>query len=68
MSGAKKIAVDFGGIPLRSSSFADEVFGKLFTDIRPMVFMRKFGFKNTLATVNQLIDRAISQRVASGAG
>jgi hypothetical protein len=30
---AKKIVLDFSEVPIISSSFADEVFGKLFVDL-----------------------------------
>jgi hypothetical protein len=65
MSGKRKVVVDFTGIPLISSSFADEVFGKLFVEIGPMAFMSKFEIRNAMETINQLIDRAIAQRMAS---
>ena len=66
MSGKKKIVVDFANVPLISSSFADEVFGKLFLEIGPMAFMAKFDIRNAMETINQLIDRAIAQRMAAG--
>ena len=66
MSGKQKIIVDFSSVPLVSSSFADEVFGKLFTEIGPMAFMEKFELRNATDTINQLIDRAIKQRMVTG--
>lgn len=60
----KKIIVDFDGIDLVSSSFADEVFGKLFLELGPMDFANQFDFRNIDSLVRGLIDRAISQRVA----
>ena len=65
MGGDRKIVIDFWDVPLISSSFADEVFAKLFVEIGPTAFMRKFVFRNEMDTINQLIDRAISQRVAT---
>lgn len=61
----KKIIIDFENIGLMSSSFADEVFGKLFKDIGPMSFMQRIHFKNIAQTCNLLIDRAISQRMGA---
>ncbi len=61
-----KIYIDFTDIPLVSSSFADEVFGKLFVELGPLGFMQRFEFRNIVETVRQLIDRAISQRSATG--
>jgi anti-sigma regulatory factor (Ser/Thr protein kinase) len=65
MNQGNKIIIDFDGIPIVSSSFADEVFGKLFVEIGPVGFMQSFEFLNTSPTVRKLIDKAISQRVAS---
>lgn len=61
-----KIYIDFSDIALVSSSFADEVFGKLFIELGPLGFMQRFEFRNIVQTVRQLIDRAISQRSATG--
>lgn len=57
------IEFDFEGVRLISSSFADEVFGKLFVDLGPLAFGRLCQFKNVDQTVRGLIDRAISQRM-----
>jgi hypothetical protein len=64
MGGGNKIFIDFEGIPIISSSFADEVFGKLFVEIGPLGFMQRFEFLNIPQTVRQLIDKAIAQRIA----
>lgn len=56
------ILFDFGGVELISSSFADEVFGKLFVQIGALEFMRRFEFRSIEATVKRLVDRAIMQR------
>jgi hypothetical protein len=60
------IEFDFSDVPLVSSSFADEVFGKLFVDLGAMDFMRRCTFKAVDPTVRRLIDRAISQRMKAG--
>lgn len=62
LCGNHKIFVDFQDIPVISSSFADEVFGKMFVDMGPLVFIQKFEFLNVNDTVKSLIDRAISLR------
>ncbi len=59
------IYVDFGGITVVSSSFADEVFGKLFVALGPMRFMQAIRLVNVSPTVQALIDRAITQRMLS---
>lgn len=63
MCAAQRIAIDFSGVPLVSSSFADEVFGKLFVELGPLAFMQRFELRNVDATVRQLIDKAIAQRM-----
>ena len=68
MLGGKRIVIDFDGVPIVSSSFADEVFAKLFVELGPMGFMRAFEFVNASATVQALIDRAIEQRTKEHAG
>lgn len=65
MCPGQRIIIDFSGIPLISSSFADEVLGKLFVEIGPVNFAQRFEFRNLATTVKQLIDKAISQRMAS---
>jgi len=60
-----KVFIDFGDIPVISSSFADEVFGKLFVEMGPLIFLQRFEFMNLSGTVRSLIDRAIRLRSAS---
>ncbi len=62
-NGRVTITFDFEGVHLISSSFADEVFGKLFTELGPIRFGQLCGFKNVDHTVQTLIDRAITQRM-----
>lgn len=61
--GASKIIVDFAGIGVVSSSFADEAFAKLVKRIGFTNFMKKFELKNVDSTVSHLLDRAIAQRM-----
>lgn len=65
MCSGHKVIVDFAGVPLLSSSFADEVFGKLFVQLGPIRFMQTFQFTNISAIVQNLIDKAITQRVGN---
>jgi hypothetical protein len=60
-----KIEIDFSDVRLISSSFADEAFGKLFAEIGALDFAARLSFKNVDSTVKQLIDKAITQRVAA---
>jgi anti-sigma regulatory factor (Ser/Thr protein kinase) len=59
---SQKIFIDFDDIAVISSSFADEVFGKLFVEMGPLAFMQKFEFMNTSDVVRSLIDRSITLR------
>ncbi|MCU6496714.1 STAS-like domain-containing protein [Rugamonas sp. A1-17] len=58
----QKIILDFSGVSVISSSFADEVFGMLFVELGPMRFMTALAFHNASPTVVGLIDRAIALR------
>lgn len=66
MTHGGKVYIDFEGIPIISSSFADEAFAKLFLQAGPVEFMQKFEFVNAIETVTQLINKAINQRVSAG--
>lgn len=59
------VAFDFSDVHLISSSFADEVFGKLFVALGALRFGQLCKFKNVDVTVQKLIDRAIEQRLKS---
>jgi len=61
------VVFDFKDVPIISSSFADEVFGRLFADLGPMTFVSRFQFINVNTTVRALVDRAIMQRASSDA-
>ena len=60
------IKIDLSDVTLISSSFADEVFGKLFADLGPLEFMNRITILGGTKIVRQLLDRAISQRAALG--
>lgn len=66
MSGAGVICVDFANVPIMSSSFADEAFGKLFLALGPVVFMQRIRLHNMIDTVQGLVNRAIAQRMQTG--
>ena len=61
-----KVHIDFEGVPIISSSFADEAFAKLFLEAGAVEFMQRFEFVNSMETIKQLINKAINQRVSSG--
>lgn len=60
------LQIDFESVPVISSSFADEVFGKLFVKMGSMRFMRLIKLENVVSTVEGLIGRAIDQRSRTG--
>ena len=62
----QRVAIGELDVALVSSSFADELIGKLFAEFGPIEFMGRFKLVGVSATVQQLIDRAISQRLANG--
>jgi hypothetical protein len=64
--GGKRIAIDFSDVPIISSSFADEVFGKLFAELGPLGFMKAFEFRKVDSTIHGLINKAIEQRTKTG--
>lgn len=68
MAGSDVIVIDFSGIGVVSSSFADEVFGRLFVKMGPGAFMRRIEMRNVDSIVEGLIDRAIVQRTRLGNG
>jgi len=57
------LVIDWAGVPVISSSFADELLGKLFKEMGAMSFsslIRNLGMENL---VRGLLDKAISQRL-----
>jgi hypothetical protein len=68
MCPGQRIKIDCSEIPLVSSSFADEVFGKLFVELGPLGFMQRIIIDSVEPTVRSLVDKAISQRMAVGLG
>ena len=63
----KPLLLDWSGVPLVSSSFADELVGKLFASLGPLAFSARVRNTNMEAVVRGLIDKAIMQRVAQTA-
>ncbi len=62
---SKRLVVDFRDIQLVSSSFADEVFGKLFLELGPLEFATKLELRNIDPIVKLLIEKAIVQRMTT---
>jgi hypothetical protein len=57
------IIIDWSGIPVISSSFADEFIGKLFLEIGAMAFSAKIRNQGMEELIKNLLDKAISQRL-----
>ncbi|WP_420636428.1 STAS-like domain-containing protein [Candidatus Palauibacter sp.] len=66
MSGGRRVVVDFSDVPLVSSSFADEVFGKLLVEVGPLQFMQTITLQGMSRIVSELVDRAMRQRSRTG--
>ena len=65
----KPLLLDWTGVPLVSSSFADELVGKLFVTLGPLAFSARVRNLGMDAVVSGLVDKAILQRagqVANG--
>ena len=61
---AKPLLLDWTGVPLVSSSFADELIGKLFASLGPLAFSARVRNIGMEAVVRGLVEKAIVQRVA----
>ncbi len=61
---AKPLLLDWAGVPLVSSSFADELVGKLFASLGPLAFSARVRNLGMDAVVRGLVDKAIMQRAA----
>jgi anti-sigma regulatory factor (Ser/Thr protein kinase) len=61
--GASRVVLDFNGVGMVSSSFADEVVGKLVAQFGFSGFNQKVAMKNANATVRSLIDYSVQQRL-----
>jgi anti-sigma regulatory factor (Ser/Thr protein kinase) len=56
------IVADFTSVSIISSSFADEVFGRLFSEMGPVQFMGRVHFAHANAEILAVINRAMVQR------
>ena len=66
LRGQPTVVLDFEGVGVFTSSFADEVFGRLFVSMGPRAFMTRIRMRHVDPTVEGLIDRAILQRTRLG--
>lgn len=63
----KPLLLDWRGVRLRSSSFADELVGKLFVELTPLVFSARVRNIGMEPVVSGLVNKAILQRAAQTA-
>jgi anti-sigma regulatory factor (Ser/Thr protein kinase)/anti-anti-sigma regulatory factor len=63
MSEPARVVIDLDKVLLVSSSYADEVFGKLFVELGPIQFNKRIEIRNVDELVQALIDKAIFQRM-----
>ena len=61
---AKPLIIDWSGVPIVSSSFADELVGRLFVELGPIGFTARIRSIGMEATIRTLVDTAVMQRVA----
>jgi anti-anti-sigma regulatory factor len=64
--GIPRLVLDFDGINVVSSSFADEVLGKLALQMGLVQFINRLRLDHMSDTVEAIINRAIQQRIAEG--
>ena len=62
-----RIDFDFSDVFVISSSFADEVFGRLFVKLGPVSFMNRVSISKIDPTVRGLIDKAVQKRMTTDA-
>ncbi|MFF5741190.1 STAS-like domain-containing protein [Streptomyces althioticus] len=63
--GAPYLILDFDGVAMVSSSFADETIGKLAERFGPVGFSQRFRMINMNQSVQMLLDRAIALRISA---
>ena len=64
--GAPLLVLDFINVNVISSSFADEVLGKLALQMGLVQFFKRFRLDHMSDTVEAIVNRAIQQRIAEG--
>jgi len=62
--GAPSLTLNFAGVSMVSSSFADETIGKLAEQFGIVGFSQRFRLVNMSPEVQMLLDRAIALRIA----
>lgn len=60
---SSRVIVDFEGVGVVASSFADEMIAKVFTEMGPIKFQSSIQLANMNETVTMIVNRAIEQRM-----
>lgn len=60
----KSVVIDFSGVEMINSSFADEVFGKLIADLGIERAKHSLSITNVSETVKIIINEAIATRIS----
>ncbi len=63
--GSRRVSVDFSGIEMLSSSFADELVGRMLLDLGFAQFNRRIGMTGLNSDVEGIVNRVVAQRLAS---
>lgn len=63
MAEDRRVDIDFDGIYIVSSSFADECFGRLIAHVGPSEFFSRISFVNCDPSIRAIIDRSVVQRL-----
>ncbi len=63
-SAKKPVILDFDGIGIIASSFADELIGKLVQELGLFQFQAAFPMKNMNGTIQSIVQRSLSQRLS----
>ena len=64
LSDKKKVVLDFTGINLISSSYADELIGKIISQYGFSFFVSNFSMINLSSTSSFILNRSVQQRMA----
>jgi hypothetical protein len=63
-SAKKPVILDFEGVGIIASSFADELIGKLVQELGLFQFQAAFPMKNMNSTIQSIVQRSLSQRLS----
>lgn len=60
----KRVVIDFQGVNLISSAYADELIGKIISEYGFLFFLQTFTLRNVFSLNRPIIDRSVGQRMA----